>query len=178
MPGHRVIAGGDGNAGEALEPGCGLGDAQAGAGDEDRLDARRGGEAPDRRFDRGDGNARGVAVVAAVERGDGGDFDAARAEIGGKRSVDLGRVGGEEPDRLAPNARKAASAAVTGVVQATSGRALRISANTASSPSVIVADVQPKATTSSGMPGRMSATLGAILGPMARKVSGRMSASL
>ena len=79
---------------------------------------------------------------------------------------------------LAPSALKAASAAVTGVVQATFGRSFRISANTASSLSVIVADVQPKATTSRGIPGKMSATLGAILGPMARKVSGRISASL
>jgi hypothetical protein len=43
MPRHRVVAGGDGNAGEAFEPGGGLGDAEAGAGDEDRLDPGRGG---------------------------------------------------------------------------------------------------------------------------------------
>ena len=178
MPGHRVVAGGDGNAGEALEPGGGLGDAQAGAGDEDRLDPGRGGEAPGRGFDRGDGDARGVAVVATVERGDGGDLDPARAEIGDKRSVDLGRVRSEEPDRLGAERAESGERGGDRSCQATSGRALRISANTASSPSVIVADVQPKATTSSGMPGRISATLGAILGPMARKVSGRMSASL
>ena len=79
---------------------------------------------------------------------------------------------------FAPSARNAASAAVTGVVQATPGLTLWISANTASSPSVIVADVQPNATTSSGMLGRIRSAHGAILGPMARKVSGVMSLSL
>src|SRR5271154_5928656 len=100
MPGHRVVAGGDRNAGEALELRRRLGDAQAGAGDEDRLDAGRFGEADDPRFDRGDGNARGVAIVAAVEGGGGGDVDSAGAEIGDERGVDLGRIRGQEPDRL------------------------------------------------------------------------------
>ncbi|WP_292586636.1 hypothetical protein [Mesorhizobium sp.] len=79
---------------------------------------------------------------------------------------------------LTPSALKAASAPVTGVVQATPGRALRISANTASSPSVMVAEVQPKPTTSSGMLGRIRSTVGAMRGPMARSVSGVMSLSL
>ena len=51
-------------------------------------------------------------------------------------------------------------------------------AKTSSSPSVIVAEVQPNATTSSGMLGRIRSTLGAIRGPMAGNVSGVMSLSL
>ena len=66
MPRHRVVAGGDRNAGEALEPGGRLGHAQAGARDEDRPDPGRGREAPNRGFDRGDGDARGVAIVVEL----------------------------------------------------------------------------------------------------------------
>jgi hypothetical protein len=40
---------------------------------------------------------------------------------------------------------------------------------------VMVADVQPNATTSSSMLGRIRSTLGAILAPMAQNVSGVMS---
>src|SRR5579863_3211828 len=73
MPSHRVVTGGDRNAGEPLELRRRLGDAQAGAGDEHRLDAGGRGEALNRRLDRGDRNARGVAVVATVEGGGGGN---------------------------------------------------------------------------------------------------------
>src|SRR5271156_4632919 len=88
VPGHGVVAGGDRNAGETLKIDGGFGHPQAGAGDEDRFDPRRRGKALDRRFDRGDGDARGVAVVTTVESGDGGDGDAAGAERGDERSVD------------------------------------------------------------------------------------------
>jgi hypothetical protein len=51
--------------------------------------------------------------------------------------------------------------ALTGVVQETFRRTLWISANTASSPRVMVVDVQPNATTSSSMLGRTRSTLDA-----------------
>jgi len=72
----------------------------------------------------------------------------------------------------------AAKAAVTGVVQATFGRALWIWRNTSASPSAMLADVQPNATTSRCIEGRISAAAGAIRSRMARSVSGVMSASL
>src|SRR3984885_15839881 len=105
VPGHGVVAGGDRNAGETLKTGGGFGHPQAGAGDEDRFDPRRRGKALDRRFDRGDRDARGVAVVTTVESRDGGDGDAAGGERGDGRSVDLGRIRGEEADR--PCAKRA-----------------------------------------------------------------------
>jgi hypothetical protein len=66
MPGHQVVAGGDGRADARLEPLDRLGDAQARAGDENRFDRLCAGETARRLLDRGDGNAGGVAVVAPV----------------------------------------------------------------------------------------------------------------
>ena len=101
---------------------------------------------PRRVFDGSYRNTGGFPVVPPVEGGDGGDVDAAFAEISDEVGVDLRRIGREQADAASrPTPRNAASAAVTGVVQATPGRTLWISANTASSPSVIVADVQPNA---------------------------------
>ncbi len=60
-----------------------------------------------------------------------------------------GAYGVITPMRRAPNALNAAKAAVIGVVHATPGRARRIWRNTSSSPSAMLAEVQPNATTSS-----------------------------
>ena len=63
--------------------------------------------------------------------------------------------------RLAPSARKAAKAAVIGVVTLASGRASRSRAKTRSSPITMAAEVQPNATTASGRPGMITAALSA-----------------
>ncbi len=65
MPGHRVIARGDRDACAALDARDRFGDAQAGAGDEDRIDAGRRRHAFRRRFDRGDADARCLAASKA-----------------------------------------------------------------------------------------------------------------
>ena len=144
MPCHCVIARCDRHAGTPLRA-ARPPRRRAGWCMRRRSHRRRRGRHPLRRgLDRGDRDARGVAVVPPIERRDGSDVDAAVAKYRTNFSLICGAYGVNKPILLAPRARNAASAAVTGVVQATFGRALRISAKTASSPSTMVADVQPK----------------------------------
>ena len=87
------------------------------------------------------------------------------------------RYGVSRAMRRAPSASKAANAAVIGVVHATPGRAARIRANTCSSPITIEADVQPKATTSSGRPGRITSAASVRRASIALSVAGVIAAS-
>jgi len=74
--------------------------------------------------------------------------------------------------RLAPNASKASKAADMGLVALADGRAARMHSVTRSSPRTIEAEVQPKATTSSSLPGRIRSTVSVRRGPIAASVSG------
>ena len=81
MPRHRVVAGGDGHASAFLKTLGGLRDAQAGAGDENRVDRGRCGKTLCRGFYRGDRDTSRVAVVAPVESRDGTNVETTVAEI-------------------------------------------------------------------------------------------------
>ena len=122
MPGHRVVRGGDRNAGEALE--LAVASATRRLVQETKIVSTPGAlarrtipasiEATEMRAaSRSSRRSKVAAAATSISRA---------RKLAISVSVDLGRVRGQEPDHLCAKRAKAASAAVTGVVQATPGR--------------------------------------------------------
>ena len=122
-------------------------------------------------------DARRLAVVALVERRECRDLRAVRIEIRAHPGIHLRRIGRQHADPPAPSALKAAKAAVTGVVQATSGRARRIAGRPPPRP----APCSPRCSRTPPRPGasgRISSAAGAMRSPHRAQRLGCMSASL